>query len=301
MAALAPLSTIIALARAGSLEHAWYQFAAAGYDRREDDPAALNVKGRLLKDRALRSRGEERRRLYLESAAAYRRSAELQPGTYPLINAATLSLLSGDSAQAAEIAREVLERIEREPDEPETPYWRGATIAEALLLLGRFEDAKTALAGAIAAAPRAWEDHASTLRQFILIHDELGADAAWLDILRPPRSLSYSGSAVTGGAAAENESRRRVAELIVRERVGFVFGGLCAGAEIVTAEAALEARAEVHLVLPGGAETFARACVEPAGPGWRGRFDAIVGAAESLHMVRPIGTPPGPEMLVLSE
>lgn len=296
-----PLSTIIALARAGSLEHAWYQFSAAGYDRRDDDPAALNVKGRLLKDRALRARGEERRRLYLESAAAYRRSAELQPGTYPLINAATLSLLSGDSAQAAEIAHEVLERIEREPDEPETPYWRGATIAEALLLLSRVEEAKAALADAIAAAPRAWEDHASTLRQFILIHDELGADADWLAILRPPLSLSYSGSAFTGVEAADNQLRGKVAELIARERVGFVFGGLSAGAEIIAAETAIEAGAELHVVLAGGTEAFDRARVEPAGSQWRGRFDAVVEAAESLHMVRPIGMPPGREMLVLAE
>jgi hypothetical protein len=296
-----PLSTIIALARAGSLEHAWYEFAAAGYDRRDDDPAVLNVKGRLLKDRALRARGEERRRLYLESAAAYRRSAELQPGTYPLINAATLSLLSGDRAKAAEIAHEVLERIEREPDEPETPYWRGATVTEALLLLGRFEEAKAALAEAIVAAPRAWEDHASTLRQFILIHDELGADSAWLAILRPPRSLSYSGSAVTSVEPADSELRSKIAVLIVRERVGFVFGGLSAGAEIVAAEAAIEAGAELHVVLPGGTEAFARACVEPAGSGWRGRFDAMVGAAESLHMVRPIGGLPGWDMMVLAE
>jgi hypothetical protein len=298
---ITPLSTIIALARAGSLEHAWYRFAAAGYDRRDDDPAPLNVKGRLLKDRALRARGEERRRLYLESAAAYRRSAELQPGTYPLINAATLSLLSGDRAQAAEIAREVLERIEREPDEPETPYWRGATIAEALLLLGRSEEAKAELAEAIAAAPRAWEDHASTLRQFILIHEELGADADWLAILRPPRSLSYSGSAVASVAPADDELHRDVAELVVRERVGFVFGALSAGAEIIAAEAAIGAGAELHIVLPGGTEAFARASVGPTGDEWRGRFDAVVEAAESLHMVRPIGTPPSREMLLLAE
>lgn len=301
MNSAAPLSTIIALARAGSLEHAWYQFAAAGYDRRDDDPAALNVKGRLLKDRALRARGEERRLLYLESAAAYRRSAELQPGTYPLINAATLSLLSGDRDQAAEIAREVLERIEREPDEPETPYWRGATVAEALLLLGRFEDAQAALADAIAAAPRAWEDHASTLRQFILIHDELGADAAWLTILRPPLSLAYSGSAVTSVEPADSELRSKIGELVVGERVGFVFGSLSAGAEIIAAETAIEAGAELHVVLPGGTEAFARACVEAAGGQWRERFDAVVDASESVHMVRPIGRPPGREMLVLAE
>ena len=101
-----------------------------------------------------------------ESAAA------LQPATYPLINAATLSLLSGDRAQAAEIAREVLARIAAEPEEPETPYYRAATEAEALLLLGRREEARAALAAAVAAAPHAWEDHGSTLRQFVAIETD---------------------------------------------------------------------------------------------------------------------------------
>ena len=294
-----PLSTIIALARAGSLEHAWYQFAAAGYDRRDEDPAALTVKGRLLKDRALRAEGEERRRLFLESAEAYRRSAALQPGTYPLINAATLAFLAGDRVQGAEIAREVLERIEREPDEPETPYWRGATVAEALLLLGRIEDAKSVLGEAIAAAPRAWEDHASTLRQFILIHEELGADAAWLELLRPPPSLAWTGGA--SGAAATNEeaTRRRVADLIAAERIGFAFGGLGAGVEIVAAEAAVDAGAELHVVLAGGAEAFAAGWVDSAGTEWRPRFEALLQAAETVHMVRPIGRPPSRSMIAL--
>src|SRR3954466_11094159 len=144
-----PLSTIIALARAGALDHAWYQFSAAGYDAGDDDPAALTVKGRLLKDRALRASGDERRRFYLESAEAYRRAAALQPGTYPLINAATLSLLSGNRFQADEIAHEVLERIAREPEEPETPYWRAATEAEAWLILRVEDEARGALERAI--------------------------------------------------------------------------------------------------------------------------------------------------------
>ena len=76
-----PLSTIIALARAGALDHAWAQFCAAGYDRDDADPAALTVKGRLLKDHALRAAGEGRRRFYLQSADAYQRSAALQPAT----------------------------------------------------------------------------------------------------------------------------------------------------------------------------------------------------------------------------
>ena len=42
------LPTIIALARAGALDHAWAQFCAAGHDR-SDDPAAL---ARCLEERA---------------------------------------------------------------------------------------------------------------------------------------------------------------------------------------------------------------------------------------------------------
>jgi len=291
MPTAAPLSTIIALARAGALDHAWYQFSAAGYDARDDDPAALTVKGRLLKDRALRASGEERRGLYLQSAEAYRRAAALQPGTYPLINAATLSLLSGDRGQGEEIAREVLERIAAEPDEPETPYWRAATEAEALLILGRMEEARAALEAAIAAAPRAWEDHASTLRQFIAIHEALGADPAWLALLRPPRTVHYSGTDMAGDG---------IAEALEREHAGFGFGALAAGAEIIAAEALLARGAELHVVLPADAASFAALRVDPHGSDWRARFDAALDAAESVQLVRPLGAAPDARLRALA-
>ena len=203
-AAAAPLSTIIALARAGALDHAWAQFAAAGYDQRDDDPAALTVKGRLLKDHALRAAGEAQRLFYLQSAEAYRRAAALQPATYPLINAATLSLLSGDRGQARGRSRgEVLERIAREPDEPETPYWRAATEAEALLLLGRIEEAQAALAAAIAAAPTPGRTMPRRCASSSRSRRRSARDAAWLDLLRPPRSLFSGrwGSTSAGGSA----------------------------------------------------------------------------------------------------
>jgi tetratricopeptide (TPR) repeat protein len=295
----APLSTIIALARAGALDHAWGQFSAAGYDRSDDDPAALTVKGRLLKDHALRASDQEtRRRYYLQSAEAYRASAALQPATYPLINAATLSLLSGDRAQAEEIAREVLARIEREPDEPETPYYRAATQAEALLLLGRTGEARAALETAVAAAPRAWEDHASTLRQFVIIHDMLGTDAAWLDLLRPPRSLHYAGH-VAFDADAGFEAA--LGALLDKERIGFGYGALAVGADLIVAEALLARGAELHVILPSDAASFAARFVDPFGAGWRRRFDAALEAAETVENVRPLQAVPDPRMVALAE
>ncbi|HYI63461.1 MAG TPA: tetratricopeptide repeat-containing protein [Allosphingosinicella sp.] len=283
-----PLSTIIALARAGALDHAWGQFAAAGYDRDDKNPAALNVKGRLLKDHALRAADEAtRRRYYLQSSEAYRASAALQPATYPLINAATLSLLSGDREQAEEIAREVLERIAREPDEPETPYYKAATEAEALLLLGRLDEARSMLEAAVAAAPRAWEDHASTLRQFLAIQELLGGEAGWLDILRPPRSLHYAGDSAADAAADPG--------------IGFGFGALAAGAELAAAEALLARGAELHVVLPSDPQSFAAAFVDNEGAEWRARFDAALAAAESVRCVRPLDRPPDPAATALAD
>lgn len=282
-----PLSTIIALARAGALDHAWAQYCAAGYDRDEVDPAALTVRGRLLKDHALRAEGEARRAYYLRSAEAYRQAAALQPATYPLINAATLSLLSGDRQQAEEIAREVLARIAAEPDEPETPYYRAATEAEALLLLGRREDARDALAAAVAAAPRAWEDHGSTLRQFVAIEAELGGDPAWLDLLRPPRSLAY-----VGFDGDPNEwLGSSAADVAAENHAGFAFGSLAGPADLLIAETLLDAGLELHLVLPAAVGRL---------PVAQDRAERVLTAAESVSHVRPLDGDPDGRRIVLA-
>jgi hypothetical protein len=297
-----PLSLIIAYARAGASAFAWERFVAAGYDRMTDDPAALGVRGRLLKDRALARRGAERRRLFGEAAAAYRSAATLSGATYPLINAASLALLSGDDGQARTVARQVLERIDADPDEPETPYYRSATRAEALLLLDREGDARTAFAEAIALAPRAWEDHASTLRQFALILTTQGRDSAWLDSHRPPRSLHFGGHMSFDPKVMRREHLdEKIAAVLEEENVGFGYGALAAGADIIIAEALLKRGAELHAVLPGGAEAFASVSVDPFGKAWRRRFDAVVGRAETVRPVRPIGPPPDSAMIGLAD
>src|SRR5207237_5476759 len=227
-------------------------------------------------DHALRAEGEARRAYYLRSAQAYRRAAALQPATYPLINAATLSLLSGDRAQAEEIAREVLARIAAEPEEPETPYYRAATEAEALLLLGRREEARAALEAAVAAAPRAWEDHGSTLRQFVAIEAALGGDLAWLDLLRPPLSLSWVGP---GGDREMPGVADLIAGAVEQKRIGFAFGPLATEADLAVAEALLAHDVTLHLVLPA---------VPPTGES----AEAVLSGAESIMQMRPLDGPP---------
>src|SRR5688572_19727182 len=298
----APLLSILAHARAGALDHAWRLFEEGGLAAQTDDPIALCIRGRLLKDRAARGTGPDRDRLCRQAAEAYEQAAALKPASYPLINAATLYFLAGDRARAESLARSTLELIDRHPEEPETPYYRVATCAEALMLLGRHDEARAALAEAIALAPRAWEDHASTLRQFALILAALGRDSAWLDAHRPPRSLHFGGHMSFDPKVVRREHLdEKIAAVLEEENIGFGYGALAAGADIIIAEALLERGAEVHPVLPGGVEAFAAISVDPFGKAWRKRFDAVLSRAETVRPVRPLGAPPDAAMIGLAD
>jgi hypothetical protein len=279
----ATLLSIVAHARSGALDHAWRLFDQAGLGAITDDPAVLSVRGRLLKDRALASSGAERRRWWLEAAEAYGLAGALNGATYPLINAATLSLLAGRRDEAGRLAQLVLDRLARGEGEPDTPYWQGATRAEALLLLGDVAAAKAALTKAMARAPRAWEDHASTLRQFGLILEQSGEEAGWLDPLRPPRSLHFAGH--MGLADQAPSVRAEVEAFLEAERIGFAFGALAAGADILIAEALLARGAELHLTLPAPIEAFRQASVSRSGAPWAERFDAVLARADTVRAI----------------
>ena len=298
MGANPSLVTIIAHARSGALDYAWRLLRDAGLDRINDDPAVLSVVGRLLKDSALRAMGEERQRLYLEAAAAYARAGEISGATYPLINAATLSLLAGRHEQAQTLARQALAQSPTNMNEQETPYYCAATRAEALLLLGDIARAKAIFVEATSLAPRAFEDHASTLRQFTLILDEIGEDKAWLEPCRPPRSLHYAGHMTM---AAEDDAIGQLIRAVTKEeRIGFGYGALAAGADILIAEALLEEGAELHLLLPVAPALFREASVAPFGSGWATRFDHILESADSVRSTEIGSDPSSPLALQLA-
>lgn len=277
---IATVRAITAQARAGALDRAWQMFRDAGFDRVADDPAVLNLKGRLLKDEALLLGGEPRREHAREAAAAYAAAAQLAPAPYSLINAATLALIAGDTAGSRALASDVLDLL-RDGTEPDTPYWCLATEAEAQLLAGDSAAAEAALAQAIATAPEAWEDHASTLRQFGVILAEQGASAAWLDAHRPPRSLHFAGHMrLPEDTAALSDT---IDALLAEERIGFAYGALAAGADLLIAERLLARGAELHAVLPGGIDAFVERSVRPHGEHWVERFERALDAAASVQ------------------
>ena len=282
----------MALARTGAVDEAWRLFGQSGLAA-SDEPAALTLKGRLLKDRARALQGPARRALFAEAARAYRLAAQRGQSAYALINAATLSLLAGEVESARASAVAALEARDND-----TPYYQEATRAEALLVLGRRDEAQAALDRAVALAPRAWEDHAVTLRQFRLILAELGQPDDWLSVLAPPRALHFTGHMAL---SPDDKLADQIAAALVEEKAAFGYGAVAAGADILIAEALAEAGAALHVVLPTNAEVFRERSVRPWGEAWVTRYDRLLELADSVQTTAPDLTRVSPAAIALAD
>ncbi|NMN03677.1 MULTISPECIES: hypothetical protein [unclassified Novosphingobium] len=276
------LAAIITAARAGSLGFAMAMFEAGGWSARGDDPAALATQARLLKEAALRARGAARTGALVAAADAFAAAAALNPQPWLWIDEAVLRRLAGDCDAAERLARRVLAALTAENEWAETPYFIAAARAQAHLVCGEATAARAAFAAACAADPDGWADRAATLRQMALVLAAMGADAGWLDAFRPPRSLNFAGH-LGVSAAAGDRLRDVVGEWLTVEGVGFGFGALAAGADIVVAEALLARGSELHVVLPIGVEAFIAQSVMPYDPAWLPRFHACLDAAQSVR------------------
>lgn len=282
------LTSILAAARSGALDHAWREFKAAGFGPEHPDPAAHTLYGRLLKDRALRTTGDARRRLFAEAADAYARADALAAAPYHLINVATMRFLSGDQAKAASLAAEVIARIDSGDEIADTPYFIEATRAEALLLQRDIDGATSTLRHAMSFGS-AHEDHAVTLRQLNLICEASDLPCGWLDAFRPPASLHFAGHlGVAAHDAANDDLIARIDAVLDTHNVGFGYGALAAGSDILIAERLLARGAELHVMLPMSRTAFRAASVEPWAEDWAERFEACIASAISVRAVSDV-------------
>ena len=288
---------VLALARAGSLEFAQSEFHRYGLDSIEDDEDILGLKARLLKDRFLQAKGSERTQLAKQSAAIYLKAFETTGGYYTGINAATMSLLANEAPEIVQsLARSVVSSL---PDSAELSqsdlYFVEATRAEALLLRSEETNALHALEKAWRHDPMNYTAHASTLRQIHLVCEKLGIDSNWLDSFTPPKCMHFAGHAYasTEGTEAkyvlsvEEETRLRVevSNTIQRNDIGFGYGALSAGSDILIAETLLNEGGELNVVLPVDVDEFRSVSVTPFGANWCDRFDTCLSAAKTITVV----------------
>ncbi len=270
------------------MERAWTLLEEGGYLASVADPAALAVRGRLLKDRARRAEASRRVALFAEAAEAYAKAHAISPAPYLAINAATARLLAGDSSGAAEGAAATLALLNAPQPPADTAYYLAATRAEALLLLGEEAAAQAAMAEAAACDPDGWEDRAVTLAQLRAIGRHQGNALAWLDAFAPPPSLHFAGHlGIAAGGSSEPRLAGEVDAFIAAHRPGFAWGAIAAGADIVIAERLLAAGCALHVVLPCSLEQFEAQSVAPAGAAWAARYRALIDAAASLRIAGP--------------
>ena len=275
---------VLVLAKAGATRRAGAELERLGLvGHGETEVAALEA--RIAKDAALAAPEAARRDLLIHAADLYERVYRGGGGYYPGINVATLRLLAGDVRQAEQVAAEVLALCDAAPDDG---FYAAATRAEALLVLDRASEARAALeAAAILTGDLAAK--ASTRRQLRLVAGARGIDEAVLAPLAAPMVITYTGHMIAApgvagrfAATSETQVAGDIAAALQRHGVGFGYGPLASGADILFAEALLARGAELHVVLPFDRDEFKQVSVAPAGAGWLERFDACLARASSV-------------------
>ena len=273
---------VLALARAGATEEASRRFADYGLDRIDDEDIG-GLQARIAKDAALSQHGDARVLGAARAAELYAAVFARTGGYYPAVNAATLSLIAGDTAGARELAEKVLRLVRASGEDS---YWTAATEAEALLLLGRDAAAHEALERAAVRHERDYGALATTRRQLRLICENLGVDVALLNPLAGPGVVHFCGHRIgTEGFPPEAEARvaSGIARVLERDRPGYAYGALAGGADILWAEALLAHGVELHVVLPFADSEFVERSVTSCGPGWAERFVRCRDAATEVR------------------
>ncbi len=273
---------VLALARTGSTAQAARRFTEldlASVDT--EDVAALEA--RIGKDVALAATGDERRRLAVQTAGAYRDIRDRTDGYFPAINAATLTLVAGDVAGAQALARDALALVAASN---EGSYFAAATEAEASLLLGDYAAARAALARAATLHGGDFGALSTTRRQLRMICTTRGIDPEMLSALAGPAVAHYCGHRMAGPGEAgrflpgqEADVTSRVEKAVQRRPAGYAYGSLASGGDILWAEALLAQGCELHVVLPFALDEFIGTSVAPAGRDWVKRFRRCLDAA----------------------
>jgi class 3 adenylate cyclase len=211
--------------------------------------------------------------------SVYRRTASPFLG----INAAVLNELSGDTARAKEIAAQIVDACAKaKPQSQQDAYQLAADRAAASLLLDDLNDAQKTIEQAAKLSTNA-ASIASTRKQLILICDHKGFDRAIIAPLRNRTVMHYSGHMIApagrpGRFPAEAEARvaAQIQSELARHNVGYGYGSLACGADILFVEALLARNGEARVVLPFAKDSFLKESVGNGGPNWLARFEKCV-------------------------
>jgi tetratricopeptide (TPR) repeat protein len=306
----------LAMARGGNIAGAERCLASLLSATRVEAPLrveALALEGRLYKDRFERASHSGQKKEYAALAARYYLQAAELPGadSFPLINAAIMSLVAGDGARAQTLARRVIEMAQREPQRSgrEEDYWVLATIGEAFFLLGDLTEAADWYGKAVAAAraQQALGDIAAMRRSAELIREKLQVSDELLRLFYAGSVVVFAGHMIDHPHRGTCDGRpprfpadpqliRAVSAAIQAELDKLdVTSGVCSvacGSDILFAEHVLARSAELHVLLPYERNDFYATSIDFGLSGkewkqWRSRCDAVLERATEVHYATP--------------
>jgi hypothetical protein len=274
---------VLALAQMGDAGHAEQAYERLGLTAWTDDEDAVALRGRLLKDRARAASGPERQALFEQASAAYLRAYAIRSGYFPAINAAATAWAAGERVRARALAEEVLRHPELNPPES---FFAAASRAEALMLLGRLDEAVEVIGKAVRTGDVGYGERGSAYRQMAWLCAEAdlspGEQQPLLDALRPPPVITYTGH-MARVCDGEGALAARISAEIDALGSTIAYGALACGADILFAEEILRRGGELNVVLPFQAPDFVEASVRPGGEAWVERFEACLRQAASVE------------------
>jgi class 3 adenylate cyclase/tetratricopeptide (TPR) repeat protein len=256
----------------------------------------LSILGRTYKDRWCAIPENEH---YLRQAFDYyNRAFEVSPpDSYPGINAATIAVLLKETDKASNIARTVLEICQQQPDD----YWKHATVAEALVVLGDAEGAKRAYRAAVATESDNLRAFSSTRKQARVLSRQLyGRGDTFDDCFPIPKLVVFSGHMIDAPdrryprfpPAKETEIKELLEKQLAAMNAGIGFASAASGSDILFLEAMLARGGTIHLVLPWPAEEFIKTSVAIAGDEtWVERFHKVLAQAASIRVLGELYMP----------
>jgi class 3 adenylate cyclase len=261
------------------------ELLAAGEGALQSD--LLSLAGRVAKERWSKlPEGAQWRDAGEQARGFYRRAFEISRDWFPGINAATMSLLTGQTEESRRLAREVRLLC----GEGGGDFWRCATLGEAGLLLGELDAAAQWYGRAAALAGRRHGDIASMRRQVKLLAPAIDGAEAMLAALPVPRVAVFTGHMIDAPGRAqarfpahlESAVAAAIARAVEQNDLGFGYCAAACGADILFAEQMLERGAELDIVLPFQREDFIATSVAFAGGHWVARFERVLARAASV-------------------
>jgi len=245
------------------------------------DVDSLALAGRIWKDEAFDHQGAQRTSFLQKAAAAYDHAFRVSGADFPAINAASLYAMLGERDRAVALAGPIAANGAADN------YWDQATLVEALLLLGRGDDALIHARGAHDQAGTRAGDRASTCRQIMRLAASGAIDPdkaqAIVELLRPPPVGVYCGRMFRAGGEGEAKATRAIAAALDERPLSALIGPLACGADILFAEAALARGIDLTIVLPFAEDDFIAQSVQSGGEAWLPRYRQCRDRAAMVH------------------